>query len=650
MRALAVCAVLAYHFDFSELSVSSGFYGVDIFFVVSGYLITRLLVQSAKAQNFQYRTFYTRRFRRLMPAFLAMVATTLIAGYLLLLPGDYVDLGNSARFAVFGLSNLYFYLETGYFDQTSGLMPLLHTWSLAIEEQFYLLWPLIVAFSLRLGGRRALILVMLTAAFLSLSYCLALVTWEQKAAFYSPATRAWELIAGAMLVFAAPLPLGSRGQNGTGILGLALLLLGVMLPVDAQTTPGWNTLLPVCGAMLVIWPKTCDGPAERILTLPVVRYIGLISYSLYLWHWPVLVLGKHYFGQSELTNPQGLALLLISITLSVVSYHAIEQRFRSPHENAATKSGRSFVLMVLASVALVMVGATSITYTNGLLLRTGPTGLMALDRKAMWKWQPTDPVTTDFPKQSGFGYPWAQADHRVIVWGDSHAAHMAPLLEELLNHTTAKTSVMVYSYCPPTVDGEAFPAHNRDTKYNLLCASTRASMLDYLRTRGDDVDLVVLAAAWATRWQSHQVDEGETAGIAVQQAALSKTLQDLKLLKQRVAIVGQMPLWPKDPLPCVASAKAQVLRSSCEVSFASTALTGVFHEVHRGIEKLASPGVSVTLPHLELCKSGHCVFELNGEFIYRDRDHIRRNLRAATRHQLAKKIQLPSILESIEAS
>ena len=286
LRAFAVMAVVLYHLDVYALA--GGFLGVDIFFVISGYLITRNILADVEAGTFSLLGFYARRFRRLFPASLVTILVTLLISAFILSTKDFRALGASALHALFSTSNILFWLETGYFNADAITKPLLHTWSLAAEEQFYLVWP---AFALLLWrvGRRYMLPTIVAVGVLSLVTAQLLLPSHPDAVFYLMPFRIFEFCAGAMLV-----PLRSRLTSASSAalfgLGCAAMTASVFLLNSSVPMPGFASMLPVIGAMLCIYAGA--NVRQAIFPRPVT-FIGDISYSLYLVHWPIVALFKY---------------------------------------------------------------------------------------------------------------------------------------------------------------------------------------------------------------------------------------------------------------------------------------------------------------------------------------------------------------------
>ena len=364
LRAVAVLSVIAFHVKFSAFP--GGYIGVDVFFVISGYLIGSIILEEVRAGRFSLLAFYERRVRRIFPALAALLILLSIPAYLYLLPNELTAYGGSVLAATFSVSNFYFLLHTGYFAAPAYYLPLLHTWSLAIEEQFYIFLPLFILLLHRLVPR-LLPLLLLAATILSFALCLQKTGVDQAAAFYLPWTRAWELLLGTLValgLFAQPrTPLW---RNVATLAGLALIL-GPAAAYNAATVfPGVNALAPCLGAALIIAAgRAGNSLVARLLSWRPLVFIGRISYSLYLWHWPVIV----FMIMSGLTpsthQPSWLKFLavVISVILATLSWRYVETPFRSGPRRPSRR--RLFTLAGAAAAALAVLGLTG-TLSKGL--------------------------------------------------------------------------------------------------------------------------------------------------------------------------------------------------------------------------------------------------------------------------------------------
>jgi peptidoglycan/LPS O-acetylase OafA/YrhL len=325
LRAFAVIAVLLFHAGVAPFQ--GGFVGVDIFFVISGYLITGIIVGELEQGKFSLARFYERRARRILPALMVMIVVVLIVSSLFLIPGTFKSVGGSAAAAVLSVSNLYFWrTHEGYFDLSAAQAPLLHTWSLGVEEQFYIFYPLYLMFARRFTrfSWRAIIGFILIVSF---GCNLALMQLSQNAAFYLPVGRTWELALGGLLSVNGIPQIGNRRWREVCTLsGLALLLGSIFLLHEDMAFPGWAALAPCAGAALLIYSGRSTAVGATLAWRPIA-FIGLISYSLYLWHWPILVLAGSLLGRQP-TALEGVALLALGLGVSVLSWRFVEQPAR----------------------------------------------------------------------------------------------------------------------------------------------------------------------------------------------------------------------------------------------------------------------------------------------------------------------------------
>lgn len=332
LRAIAVVAVLVYHANFSVHGgqfLSGGYLGVDVFFVISGYLITLILLREMQASSFSYFSFYERRARRILPALFVMLAVTTLAAWHLLSPLLFKNYsGSLSSTAVFG-SNFFFWGDTGYNAEVGEYKPLLHTWSLAVEEQFYILFPLLLFIAWRYTGKY--MTVVFAGIFLvSLSYASWINREDANSAFYLITARAWQLMAGALLAHIEFV----YGRDRSPLLGAVAPLAGLLMIVaamflfsDATSHPGLLTLIPVAGTMLIIRYTPSSGVSFSILGNRAFVGIGLISYSLYLWHAPVYSFAR-IRSQTEVESVDKLAWIGISMLLATITYRLVEKPFR----------------------------------------------------------------------------------------------------------------------------------------------------------------------------------------------------------------------------------------------------------------------------------------------------------------------------------
>lgn len=444
LRAVAILTVVAYHAGLPGFP--GGFVGVDVFFVISGYLITGLMLQEAgRTGRIDLWAFYARRVRRLLPAFLLVLFSSLALGALLLSPigGEYQALAKSGIAALAFNANHYFIATTGrYFDGPADLQPMLHTWSLSVEEQFYVVWPLFLIALLRLTPEPAAFRRRVTAALglvLIGSFALSatLTPTAPKLAFYLMATRAWELAAGAMLALLPAAPAlrlsprfgGAFGAGGLVLIGAATLAFGPETPF-----PGVWASVPVVGAVAVILGNSYAPAswAARLLASRPFVLVGLVSYSWYLWHWPLLAIARTTsLGERDVVRD--VALSLLALLLATLTYKFVEGPLRRSPRSAAASPVR-----VVGAGALASVAAASLTLALGLWGKYGTfspeiQALMTsardvapsrsrcnIDNDAAWTGR-MPPEECWQSKAPGNGV--------VVVWGDSHASQWVSFAE-----------------------------------------------------------------------------------------------------------------------------------------------------------------------------------------------------------------------------
>ena len=330
LRSVAIIPVVFYHAGVTIFS--GGFVGVDIFFVISGYLITSLIDSELSEDRFSLIDFYERRIRRIFPALFSVIGFCAIVGWYVLAPNDYKSFGQSVVAASLFVSNILFWRQSGYFDAPTSERPLLHTWSLSVEEQFYASFPLYLILARRLFGKST---ILVTSSIAVASFLMSL--WAVKsyptAAFYLSPARAWELMLGSLAAMGAfPELRGKNVRNGVALTGVTLIAISVFMYTKSTAFPGAAALLPTFGALFVIWSGTNGGSiVKSILSKPPFVFIGKISYSLYLWHFCLFAFANH-LNIEELTPFETGAVLFVSFACSILSWRFIERPFRRRRE------------------------------------------------------------------------------------------------------------------------------------------------------------------------------------------------------------------------------------------------------------------------------------------------------------------------------
>ena len=491
LRSIAVLAVVFFHF--SVPGFSGGFVGVDIFFVISGFLIGGILWQELTTKGkVSFTRFYLRRLRRLAPAFVVMAVVTSIFAYYILLPFEFREFGKALISSTVYLSNVLFFRQSGYFDSGADEKILLHTWSLSVEEQFYIFLPFLILIFAR--HHKALHIALAIISILSLLACIWFTRSSHTATFFLFPFRAWELLFGVLLAIYGQ-KTQENWQHGpvASWIGLVVLLVAIGFVQAGDNFPGTQAVLPVVGAALVIWNGRDDNPINRALSSPIPVFIGLISYSLYIWHWPILTLSQYYFDGYE-SGLVAAQWLLFAIVVATASWWFIER----PVRRARNLSGRAMVgSAVLASVSLLSIGGV-LYLKDGLPNRFTPEVRTHIDATAdfLQDWSrcyisKTGPLEGLEICPIG---PEGQAPE-VLVWGDSHLrAFKEGVALAAIEH--GKAGLIVWNAgCPPLFEvAKQETASTRQEDAQCLVATER---MQKAIPQMSEIHTVLLIGRWA---------------------------------------------------------------------------------------------------------------------------------------------------------
>jgi peptidoglycan/LPS O-acetylase OafA/YrhL len=451
LRAIAVLSVLAFHVELKRLS--GGFVGVDVFFVISGYLISSIVFSEITESRFSVISFYERRIRRIFPALFGMLAVSTIFAIIYLLPGELVNYAKSMGAATASISNFYFWKHSSYFDLPLS-QPLLHTWSLAVEEQFYITFPLFLVLVRRFFPRH--LKVSVVALFVaSLAVSAIVVIRNENTAFYMPYTRAWELLLGTILSLKMlPRLQSALLRNMAALAGLGMIAFSVLYYTQDTLFPGFSALLPCVGSALIIWAgEVGSSLVGTVLSWRPIVFVGLISYSLYLWHWPVIVLRQMGMligvgaiasrAHSSLLTSHRFDILLeitLSLLLAVLSWRFVERPFRRGRLRLGGRSlfalagGAIFALLVLSSSIVIAGGFAGRFPADALRVASGPDGSQETASMRLG----TCFITSDYHfEKYDYDTCLRQDSHKknYLLLGDSHSAMLWSALSESLRDT-----------------------------------------------------------------------------------------------------------------------------------------------------------------------------------------------------------------------
>lgn len=644
LRAIAILAVVGYHAW--PAALPGGFLGVDVFFVVSGFLITRLVLAEMAAGSFSLADFLARRARRLLPASTAVFVVVGLVCAVVLLPDAFEDFGRSLLMASLMLANVHFYRTAGYFSAPAHEKPLLHTWSLSVEDQFYLTWPLLLLLLAPRAGRGQLVIVALALAAASLVHAEATVGADPDYAFFILLPRAWELLVGCALAIAAPRSAMSRPAADVAVLaGLATILASALLLHAESGVPGLAALPAVTGtAAVILAGLSRESTVARWLELRPLVLVGLVSYSLYLWHWPLLALATYALARAPSAVEAG-GIVALSLGLAWLSWRFVERPFRR-HGEAARRTSTRALLAGLGVMAVLAVTGGLVRILDGLPGRFGgPVGAMFTDMSAGNPLRiPCDGheriVGTDATCNLGRRKA-ADESYDLAVIGDSNADHFVPMVAEWAEGAGLAGRQVTQSRCAPLI-GATRP--DWSSARNATCAAFHRGIVRFVEAN-PRLSLVVLAGKWTDNDRVLGDNGIAAAGFAGPdaapvslEAALRRTVAYLRRKRIRVVLVGEIPRFEVLPVSCVVAALENGTDTdACGRSRAEAARDASASDPLLARVAATDAGVTVVQPVDVMCDALRCPPMKDGVFLYRDPGH----LSAAGSVLLARYLSLP---------
>lgn len=598
LRALAVLPVVLYH---AQLRIGGGYVGVDVFFVISGYLITMLISREIAGGTFSLANFWARRIRRIMPAAAVAVLASLLAGYFLLLPAHFEELGRSAVAQAMVAANFFFYRESGYFATAAQSKPLLHFWSLAVEEQFYLFFPVLLM-AVRRWRPSLTFGVVSTLAAGSFALSVVGVYSFPEATFYLLPARIWELALGGLLALRGdrlPLPESTRGLLGWT--GMALIVGPVFLYRHDTPFPGLAAVPPCLGAALVIWSTAAGtGRLRRLLALRPVVFVGLLSYSLYLWHWPVIVYSD-YWRLQPAPLPARLAMVAGSFVLAWLSWRYVETPFRKPATGGSRR--RVIVGALAATGAAGLIGAV-ISNRGGLPGRFSPDVLQYSSAYYDHPEQAEADVSVgdaEAGKLHALSPEPAAGTSTVLLWGDSHARAVSPAVEAM---------------CEQLKIG-GYRASHSGTACLLKYGNAEAQRFNdavFHWIEQHRPTWVVLVSRWEVILTSPYAE-----------TSLRETVQRIQALGVKVCIMRQVASQRAD-IP-KALAKAVLLHE--DVGQVGISVTQNLQRTRRSNDTIdrvvaSAPGLQAVDPIPFISRDHRCLAAVGGRALYYDNQHLTR--------------------------
>ncbi|EIM24821.1 putative acyltransferase [Microvirga lotononidis] len=609
LRAVAVLPVILFHAGFSWFS--GGYVGVDVFFVISGFLITSIILADLQGGRFSIRTFYERRARRILPALFVVMAACVPAAWFLLPYKELFEFGQSVVSVSAFVSNIYFWLTTGYFETEAELKPLLHTWSLAVEEQYYIVAPILLWFLwTRAKGAMIPLLSLLAAGSMILAEHGSRTAPE--AAFFLPHTRIWELTLGALAAIVTEQRGAVRHNGILSLIGFMMIAAAIVIYDAATPFPGVYALLPTVGAVLVL---TFTGPgtiAHRFLSMKPLVGIGLISYSAYLWHQPLFAFARH-LSISEPAPSVMLSLSGIALILAYFSWRFVEQPFRRSNLISCR------TIFCLSGACLVASAALGIFIVRSELSRTratlGGESFLALN-------EVTRPNTglSNLCKQFTTVEQCTLGPNPVaVLWGDSYAMHLAQALRD--SPSALPFVQMTKSACAPIL-GIAFNGPKYNTNWGMGCIKHNDQVLEWLKEQ-QGIRYVILSSTFALLEKESQITVAS--GAVVQSASLSETrfvetLKRIRELGKSVVIVSPTPDPGFSVGRCLAiqSTLGRPL-DRCHFPLEGHRRSGVFGKL---ADISARTGAGLVLLGDLICEEGVCQSSRNGTMIFSNGGHL----------------------------
>lgn len=633
LRAVAVLPVILYH---AGLPVFAGGYaGVDVFFVISGYLITSIILQQLEAGAFSLRQFYARRARRILPALFLVMLVSIPFAWLWMPPEKYIDFSLSLSAVVVFISNILFWYQSGYFAAAGEEKPLLHTWSLGVEEQYYLFFPLLML-ALWRYGRRVPFLTICGLALSSLVLAEYLSRTAPDLGFYLAPSRIWELLTGSICAYVLFPRRGPFEAPGIAALGLALIIAAMLAFDDATLWPSSLTLIPVAGTALVILFAGAGTATKRLLSLSPIVGVGLISYSLYLWHQPLFA-----FARIRMLNAPGvwemLGLSLLSLPLAYLSWRFVELPFRRQQIGGRISLG----LGGLVALLLIVFGIMG-HYHNGFPKRMGAEA--ALQKRlgnqphshegdrclASWT------ASTSFDQHVRTCWLNGNASHSVVLIGDSHARVIARALADQLARDKLNLLAFTTSGC--------LPVNDLHVQGFDVCAVLSQELMAWL-VGPDSPPVVVLVGRWALFLEGSRFDNGEggreagnhvspdVAGSMISTAttreervadAYAAYLRRLLALGKKLVVVHQIPEAGWDVPDRLAKLARYRRREALVVDTSLDRYLARNQRSSQALERVQGDGIIHVYPDQVLCdaKTRRCLNADGHRVLYQDDDHL----------------------------
>jgi peptidoglycan/LPS O-acetylase OafA/YrhL len=614
LRAIAVVAVIAFHANARLLP--GGFAGVDIFFVISGYLISSILFRELDKGTFSFRDFYARRIKRILPAYIVVALFTLIVSSWLLIPNDYIFYTTSLAASWAFASNIFFsMLSWGYFGARTEEFPLLHTWSLSIEEQFYFVYPILLILLSRYMKRR----IMATLFVLAVVF-VAISQWNtgQVKTYFLLTARAHELIAGALaFLIGQRYPIRSTvAANALAMIGMTMMIASLFLLTRGVPFPGVNSLYPCVGVALVMYACGRENIVTRLLTSRTLVFIGLISYSLYLWHWPIFVFLR--YRDIEMSSGVVVAAVALAFALAVLTWKFVENPIR---HNRKIEFKQAF-LQIYFVPAMVFMAIGLLSYRTEGLPQRFPEDIRQLIssysferdlvRSCSIRAEDYQRITVSYLNDTCAYGDLRQPKADVLLMGDSHANHFKPFVGYLAQQANLKAVYHVQGACSPI--NLYRNDQSKDTE-PTVCQKRNADLL----AMASDFKFVVLAASWSYRGREQEFERG-----------LADVVDKIERAGATPVIFKDNPGYTTDISQCILRKKRGWIPANTNCNMPRREIEERQGSMDRIIDRVAQahPNMLVVDPKTAICNADECKTYIGNTALYKDSNHI--NAKAAT--------------------
>ncbi len=598
LRAIAVLSVLLYHFDIPGFS--GGYVGVDIFFVISGFLMTQIISTKIASARFSLKDFYIARIKRIFPALSVVIIVLMAAGYFWLIPLDYKHMGEEARSAIFFVSNIFYSKKGGYFEPVSHEKWLLHTWSLSIEMQFYLLWPVFLLV-LKKWASGALQKYVTLLFILSLIWSIVSTSLDSASAFFALTPRIWEFIAGGLIyLYVDKINL----KKGVAAIGLTVILAAVFLYSSALSYPGYWAILPVLGAVLFISAQPTGF--QKIYPL---QFFGNISYSLYLWHWPVMLWAKYFDAPFTFLNVGGF--LLLSVLLAYISYRFIETPLRQRFDWKISLGIGVFAVLI-PNLILLDKGVPSRVPEDVRLAENARRDINPRLSECIFDGKTTLPEC-----QIG-----ADGTPRIAVWGDSHADSLFVVMDQAFKKSEKTGVFHALSACPPVM-GELQAATALEPEKFENCQKFKDLVWNKI-SKDPNIKDIILISRWTRYFNKVEPANHATTHMVADEykANIVNTICSLTKLGKKVYAMAPVPEMDLDVPRYFAKSK---MLNQADINI-STPKKEYLLKHKTVLEALSSAQkqcqATILDPTSYLCEAGNCAGVKNGVPVYRDDHHL----------------------------